>query len=420
MVSRHRFMLLAVLAFALVAFGGGVSSAKVHHKHHKHHKQHRKHRSHKRSSVLPRQGRIPGPSIFGIDTETQDTNHAYYVRDIPAARQLGARFTHITLGQGTGTGNFAAPDYEVTQARKHGMGVVLSFGGVASACSISTADYHACPPTTSADLTNYEAYIRKMLVRYHNVVQYYESWTEPNNKSSWLGGPNPALYATVLKAQYSVVQSINSEYHTDLKLLFGSPIGFQVNGNPGWTAVLPFTDEVLNDLNGATAFDGVALHAYRLPKDVNSGAVGPDGEVCDYLGGVRVAEGYSSDDCGGADWRWLTWSQELTAYDQLFAAHGYGTEPLWLTEFGWNGSAQPSGDVLSYQTQATYLQQAYSDLLSLPFVQAAMWFNVRDYQPGLASPDPKYFYHYGLLNYGFSRKPAGAEFKSLAAANPGR
>jgi hypothetical protein len=76
--------------------------------------------------------------------------------------------------------------------------------------------------------------------------------------------------------------------------------------------------------------------------------------------------------------------------------------------------------VLSYDTQATYLSEAYADLLNLPFVQAAMWFNERDYQPGLVSGDPLYFYHYGLLNYGFSQKPAASEFQSLASANPGR
>jgi hypothetical protein len=297
------------------------------------------------------------------------------------------------------------------------MGVVLSFGGVASACSIPTSNSHACPPTTSTDLTRYEAYVRKMLLRYRNVVQYYESWTEPNNKSSWLTGPNPGQYATVLQAQYAVIQSVNSEYHTNLKLLFGSPIGFQVNNDPSWEAVIPYTDQVLADLGGAKAFDGVALHAYRFPPATD----GPETPVCDYLGGVSVTPGYTTSDCGSRDWRWLTWPDELTAYDQLFADHGYGSEPLWLTEFGWPGNAQASGDYYpSDQSQATYLSEAYADLLNLPFLQAAMWFNVRDYQPGLASGDPAYFYHYGLLNYAFSQKPAGADFKSLAGANPGR
>jgi hypothetical protein len=413
MLTKRRLgLLLLVVISALVGVGAGAGFAAVHHKHHKHHKKHK-------VSVLRSMGAIPGPSIFGIDTETQDTNHGYYVRDIPAARHLGARFTHITLGAGTGTGNFAAPDYEVTQARKHGMGVVLSFGGVASACSGASKNAHACPPN-GGTLGKYEAYVRRMLLRYRNVVQYYESWTEPNNSSSWAGGPNPAMYAALLKADYATVQSVNGQYHKQLKLLFGSPIGFQVNNNPNWTAVLPFTDAVLADLGGAKPFDGVALHAYRLPRDVQSEAVGPTGEVCDYVGGVPVTPGYNSSNCPAGSWRWLTWPEELTAYDQVFANHGYGQQPLWLTEFGWNGDAQANGDVLGNDVQARYLSDAYSALLQLPFVQAAMWFTIRDYQPGLVTGDPAYFYHYGLLNYAFSQKPAASNFTSMAAANPGK
>ena len=53
-------------------------------------------------------------------------------------------------------------------------------------------------------------------------------------------------------------------------------------------------------------------------------------------------------------------------------------------------------------------------------MQGALWFNLRDYQPGISSPDPAYFYHYGLLNYDYSHKAAADDFKALAAANPNR
>jgi hypothetical protein len=70
--------------------------------------------------------------------------------------------------------------------------------------------------------------------------------------------------------------------------------------------------------------------------------------------------------------------------------------------------------------QARDVHKAYEDLLRLPFVKAALWFNIRDYQPRFRSPDPAFFYHYGLLRYGFSPKPAAAEFQALARGNPGR
>jgi hypothetical protein len=362
-------------------------------------------------------GALPGPSVFGIDTELQDTNHANYVRDIPAARQLGARYDHITLGVGTARGNFGAADYEVKAARRNHLGVVLSFGGIPGACSIRTGNAHACPPRTRRELNTYKAYVRRMLLRYRNVVQYYESWAEPNVSSSWAGGPRPARYAAVLEAQYAVMQSVNRRYHKQLKLLFGSPNGFQANNTRDAIAAIPFASRVLTALRGARPFDGVALHPYRYP----AATVGPATPVCDYVGGVSVAPGYNTDNCPAGLWRWLTWPEELTAYDQLFSNRGYGAQPLWLTEFGWPGNPKASdADHPDYSTQDRYLRQAYADLLQLPFVQAAMWFTVRDYQPGLVTGDPEFFYHYGLLNYDFSQKPAASTFSALAAANPGR
>jgi hypothetical protein len=66
------------------------------------------------------------------------------------------------------------------------------------------------------------------------------------------------------------------------------------------------------------------------------------------------------------------------------------------------------------------MTEAYAQLLLLPFVQGALWFTVRDYQPGYTSPDPSFFYHYGLFEYGDTLKPAATVFKTLAAANPNR
>ncbi|MBV8947605.1 MAG: hypothetical protein JOZ95_19405, partial [Solirubrobacterales bacterium] len=63
---------------------------------------------------------------------------------------------------------------------------------------------------------------------------------------------------------------------------------------------------------------------------------------------------------------------------------------------------------------------AYTDILQLPFVRAAFWFNLRDYQPSYASPDPAFFYHYGLLQYGFTHKPAASVFVQFARRYPRR
>jgi hypothetical protein len=369
---------------------------------------------------LASMGALPAPSIFGIDTATYDTSTSNYASDFPTSRSLGARWDHFTAGQATGIPNYTVLDDQVTRARRQGMGVVISLAGIAAACSLNPrpANVSACPPTTAADLSSYQSYIKGLVLHYRNVVDTYESWAEPNNPTSFQPSPNPARYAAILEAQYAEFQALNSQYGLHLTLLFGSPAGFS---SASGDAVLPFTEQVLNDLGGRRAFDGVALHAYRFPPSPE----GPGVAVNDNVAGVPAQPGaagpFPNQGCNSTPWCQMTWPQELSAYEQEFTNRGFGQPPLWVTEFGWPGNAQ-GGDAYhpSNAVQARYLQDAYGDLLQLPFVQGALWFNLRNYQPGYSTSDPEFFFHFGLLNYDFSEKPAAAQFKSLAAANPGR
>ena len=138
--------------------------------------------------------------------------------------------------------------------------------------------------------------------------------------------------------------------------------------------MLPFTDAVLGDLHGQRAFDLVALHAYRFPP-----TLAPDDAGWTHYPTSPV-------------WRQDTWTQQLEAYEQEFTAHGYGTPRMWLTEFGWPGQRDSrAGDYYpSLAAQATDVAQAYQALESpaLSFVQAAFWFNQRDYAARRRQPRP--------------------------------
>jgi hypothetical protein len=416
--------LLSVLSLTVIAVP--LAQAGRHAKHHtcawyqRHQKPHRQcQKAHKRATVagggLLYMGPEPAPSIFGIDTGTYDTSRTNYVSDFPAVRSLGARWDRFTAGPATGTGNYATLDDEVTRARRQGMGVIISLAGIAPACSQPTSDVSACPPTTASDLSVYQAYVKALVLHYRNVVEYYESWPEPNNRTSWRPAPNPGQYAALLEAQHAEFEALKSQYGLNLTLLFGSPSGFSsVSPN----AVLPFTDQVLNALGGDRAFDGVALHAYRFPP------TDPNVPESDYVAGIPspllTGGPFPDQGCSSTPWCQMTWPQELSAYEDEFANHGFGRPPLWLTEFGWPGNAQ-AGDAYhpSYEQQGAYAREAYADLLKLPFLQGALWFNGRDYQPSYSTTsDPEFFFHFGLLDYGFSRKPAADAFAALADANP--
>ena len=378
--------------------------------------------------VFPVMGTEPAPSIFGINTGTYDTSQANFVRDIPSARRLGARWVHFTGDSihfsRSGQPNYGPLDYEITHAKRLGLGVLVSLGGTPTACSIRPppADPSICPPTTQRDLRVYQGFLRGVLLRYRNVVDYWESWLEPNHKSFWPSGPNPQQYASLLVAQDQVFQVLNRRYHLHLRLLFAGPSDFSIiPGSAGGMPVLPFAHQVLADLHGQHVFDGIALHAYRFPP----ATTGPPVRDWDSVQGIPAAPGsrgpYPYEGCTSTTWCQMNWSQELSAYEQEFANGGYRGMPLWLTEFGWPGNAQAAGDYYpSYASQASDLSDAYNDLLGLPFVKAAFWFNLRDYQLGVRNPDPGFFAHYGLLQYHFSPKPAAGGFERLAHANPGR
>ena len=344
----------------------------------------------------------PAPSLFGINTGTYDTSQARLSRDLPTARQLGARWVHFTgdsVKFSGGRASFALMDREVNQARRLGLGVVISLGGVPGACSTTPPPSNPtrCPPSTPHDLAVYAGYLRSLLGHFAGRVRYYESWVEPNHTSMWPGGVNAAQYAALLETDYRVFRATAP---TD-RLMFAGVADFGIgDGSPNGVAVLPYVDQVLSDLDGRPAFDLVALHAYRFPPSL------------------------SPDDAGWSHypvspvWRKDTWTQQLEAYAQEFTAHGYGKPSVWLTEFGWPGNAHPTTDYFpSLQAQASDVSQAYRALESpqLSFVKAAFWFNQRDYQQGVGNPDPGFFAHYGLLFNDLTPKPAAAVFEHFAS-----
>ena len=380
----ERLLLATVVGVALVAAAGaGAQSASMGH-----------------ASTLSL-GQQPPPSLFGINTGTFDTSASRLSRDLPTAKRLGARWVHFTgdsIKYSGGRVSFAVMDSEVDHARSLGLGVVISLGGIRGACSTkpTPSDPTNCPPTSAHDLALYARYLRTLLRHFAGRVLYYESWVEPNHTSMWPGGVNPARYAAVLETEYRVFLSTAPRD----TLMFAGVADFGIaDGSPNGIAVLPFTDQVLADLHGQRAFDLVALHAYRFPP-----SLAPDDA------------GYTLYPVSPV-WRKDTWTQQLAAYEQEFAAHGYGRPRVWLTEFGWPGNTQPSTSYYpSLAAQATDIGQAYRALESpaLSFVQAAFWFNQRDYKQGAANPDPGFFGHYGLLFNDFTHKPAAAVFQHFA------
>lgn len=382
----------------------------------------------------------PAPSLFGINTGTYIPNYYDYKRDFAFDRALGGTWDHVTghaIKWKNGHFDWSAMDNFIKLSKQHHLGMLVSLAGDPNprSCSIRPAppDLTRCHPMTASDFRMYEAFLRQELVRYRRSVTYFESWVEPNHTGAWPPFPNPAQYARVLKAQYSVFRAVNKQYGVHLKLIFGGPAAFSIApGSPGGMAVLPFTHQVLQDLHGRRAFDLIGLHAYRFPPATSS----PGAEVFDNVQGIpdpRGSEGpFPHQGCASTAARkgiycQMTWREEISAYRQEFMNEGYGPQTMWLTEFGWPGVTQvprvavPAANYYPlYRVQKQDLLAAYRVVLHLRFVQAAFWFDIRDYTPGVPTPDPPFFAHFGLLTDKAKYKPAAYAFRALARANPGR
>src|SRR2546428_6544102 len=89
-------------------------------------------------AAAPAAARTPTPSLFGLNTGTFDPNYAHYVRDLPAARALGARWVHFTgslVKARRGRPNFALLDSQLAGARRPGLGGLINPGRPAPAGS---------------------------------------------------------------------------------------------------------------------------------------------------------------------------------------------------------------------------------------------------------------------------------------------
>ena len=174
-------------------------------------------------------------------------------------------------------------------------------------------------------------------------VDAWELWNEPDGTEFFRGGPQPALYAAMLKAAYPAIKAAQP---SDVVLTGGTA------GND-----MDFL-QALYDHGAQGHFDAVGVHT-----DTACLTNGPDAYYRDERG--RVGR------------------YTFSAYREVHAvmsAHGDGAKPIWMTELGWNtqstrprscntGAWAGSKRIgVSERRQARFLRAAYRCLAADPFV----------------------------------------------------
>ncbi len=231
------------------------------------------------------------------------------------------------------------------------------------------------PHTPPANPQDYAAFVGALAHQWAGQVAAYELWNEEDNASWWVGAPNPAAYAALLKATYPFVKGADPNATVVLGGLTGNDYQFL---------------EGVYAAGGKGSFDAVGVHTDTACN------VAPPGSF------LRLADGRIMPD-------------SFLAYREVHAvmlANG-DPKPIWMTELSWRTTGatcdegawagqKPEG--VSDAQQAEYLQQAYHCLAQDSYVQVALWFQFQDEGPVVS----------GLLRADGSRKPAFAAMHDYA------
>ncbi len=266
----------------------------------------------------------------------------------------------------------------IDMARATGQRVVVMVDEAPAWASGSSASN---VPRDPSDFAQFMATVAK---RYAGKVDGWEIWNEENTSRFWSTGPSPSAYAALLKAVYPAIKAADP----GTKVVFGGTAANDYKFLEGAYAA-----------GAEGSFDVLATHPYPY-----CGSTGPS-EI--RLNGGRISK------------------DSFLGYREMHKVmvEREDEKPIWVTEIGWNTSSttcDPGAGVwqggVSETTQADYLYEAFKLFEQDPYVEYALWYNVRNnyWMHDEDSPEAQF----GLVRTDFSPKPAYEAFKAFAHGTP--
>ncbi len=289
--------------------------------------------------------------------------------EVAAAHDTGAKYVRIFV-PGDRLADTATFQNVVTTAAGYGMKVVFVVTG-------NPAGGNA-PPDPTDFANRFAAFASAM-----NAVggaAAYEVWNEEDETDFWGAAVDAGRYASILVAAYPKVKAADP----GAKVLLGPLTGNNYN----------FLGQVYA-AGAGSSFDAASVHTdTACLVDPPSSFYREDGKVARF-----------------------TFLGFRTVHD-VMAANGDGAKPIWMTELGWTTTTstcsrgmwagqKPSG--VSEAAQAANLKEAYHCLAGYPYVEAGLWFTLRD-----TTVHSDELNHYGLTHTDGSHKPSWDAFHSVA------
>ena len=209
-------------------------------------------------------------------------------------------------------------------------------------------------------------------------VHAYEIWNEPNIAGFWAGGPDPARYTQLLRASYRAIKRVDRS----ATVVSAGLSPYAAYGAVDAQSMSPLTFLERMYANGARgSMDAVGWHPYNFPW-------------------------------GLGFYTWSAWSQMFAtspSVRSIMKANGDGKKKIWVTE--WGAPTGTSSQSMSEPAQAELIRAGLTQLKSWSWAGPSFLYNFRDKGTNLSDREQ----NFGLVRYDWSRKPAYAAFRSVAA-----
>ncbi|GAC1634899.1 MAG: hypothetical protein NVS4B6_00990 [Mycobacterium sp.] len=256
-----------------------------------------------------------------------------------------------------GSYNWTHIDTIVSAANARGMSVIGMIDETPGWAATKGTPALSGPPASDA---TFAAFASKLATRYAGKISAYEIWNEPNSKTFWSTGPNPAAYTQLLKAAYTAIKAADPNASVLAGALSSIPTT-STSMNP-----VSFLNAMYAD--GAKGyFDELSFHPYSTSEfSVGSNVAGQP-------------------------------LNELQAMRNLMIANGDTSKQIWATEYGL--PSYPYGQT----KQATYIQDFLTKWRSISWVGPEYIYTAQDYSNST----------FGVWTTGWTAKPAVAVIKSF-------
>jgi hypothetical protein len=256
-----------------------------------------------------------------------------------------------------GVYNFKQIDAIVSAANARGISVIGLLDSTPGWAAQKGTPAISGPPASDA---TFAAFASKLATRYKGEIAGYEIWDEPNSKTFWSTGPNPAAYTALLKAAYTAIKAADPKAVVIAGAL--SSIGTSK------TSMDPVT--FLKDMYAAGAkgyFNELSFHPYST---------------------VEFSKGAST---AGQP------LNELAAMRAVMVANGDSSKEIWATEYGLPTS------LVGNTTQATDIKDFLTTWRTISYVGPEYIYSAQDDSSGT----------YGIWTASWVAKPAVAVIESF-------